>query len=117
MTGAALSAAATAPALVKVPTGIAGLDELTGGGLPAGRSTLVCGGAGCGKTLLAANFLANGALRFGEPGVFMGFEENAADLVVNVASIGFDLEDLIAQRRIVVDYVHVQRSEIEETGE
>ena len=116
MTGAALSAT-SAPALAKAPTGIAGLDELTAGGLPAGRSTLVCGGAGCGKTLLGAAFLAHGALRFGEPGVFMGFEENAADLVVNVASIGFDLERLIAERKIAVDYVHVQRSEIEETGE
>jgi circadian clock protein KaiC len=117
MTGAALSAATAAPALIKAPTGIAGLDELTGGGLPAGRPTLVCGGAGCGKTLLAASFLANGALRFDEPGVFMGFEETAADLGVNAASIGFDLERLAAEKRIVVDYVHVQRSEIEETGE
>jgi circadian clock protein KaiC len=117
MTGAALSTAATAPGLIKAPTGIAGLDELTGGGLPAGRATLVCGGAGCGKTLLAASFLANGALCFDEPGVFMGFEETAADLGVNAASIGFDLERLAAEKRIVVDYVHVQRSEIEETGE
>ena len=117
MTGAARLMAATAPALVKAPTGIAGLDELTAGGLPAGRPTLLCGGAGCGKTLLAASFLANGALLYDEPGVFMGFEELAADLLINVASIGFDLAGLVDQRRIVVDYVHVQRSEIEETGE
>jgi circadian clock protein KaiC len=117
MTQAALSAATTTPALTKAPTGIDGLDQLTHGGLPAGRTTLVCGGAGCGKTLLAASFLANGALHFGEPGVFMGFEENAEELVVNVASIGFDLDRLIAQRMIAVDYVRVQRAEIEETGE
>jgi circadian clock protein KaiC len=88
MTGLASVAAIAAPILVKAPTGIGGLDELTGGGLPAGRPTLLCGGAGCGKTLLAATFLAEGALRFGEPGVFMGFEETAADLALNVASIG-----------------------------
>ena len=117
MTHAALSAATTTPALTKAPTGIDGLDQLTHGGLPAGRTTLVCGGAGCGKTLLAASFLANGALRLGEPGVFMGFEENAEELVVNVASIGFDLDRLIAQKLIAVDYVRVQRAEIEETGE
>jgi circadian clock protein KaiC len=117
MTGVASATTIAAPTLVKAPTGIAGLDELTGGGLPACRPTLLCGSAGCGKTLLAATFLAEGALRFGEPGVFMGFEETAADLILNVASIGFDLDRLIAEKLIAVDYVHVRRSEIEETGE
>jgi circadian clock protein KaiC len=104
-------------ALAKAPTGIAGLDELTVGGLPAGRPTLVCGGAGCGKTLLAATFLVKGAVDYGEPGVFMSFEENASDLVKNVASLGYDLESLMAQKKIAIDYVHVERTEIEETGE
>lgn len=101
----------------KAPTGIEGLDELTFGGLPAGRPTLVCGGPGCGKTLLAATFLVKGAVEHGEPGVFMTFEENAGDLVKNVASLGYDLERLIAQKKIAIDHVHVERSEIEETGE
>ena len=109
-----------APAAVgirKAPTGIAGLDEITAGGLPAGRPTLVCGSAGCGKTLLAMEFLVRGAIAYGEPGVFMSFEESAEDLAENVRSLGFDLEDLIQRRQLVVDYVHVERSEIEETGE
>ncbi len=109
-----------APAAVgirKAPTGIAGLDEITGGGLPAGRPTLVCGSAGCGKTLLAMEFLVRGILEHGEPGVFMSFEERAEDLAENVRSLGFDLEDLIQRQKLVVDYVHVERSEIEETGE
>src|SRR5512140_3174110 len=103
--------------LAKSPTGIQGLDEITGGGLPKGRPTLVCGGAGCGKTLLAMEFLVRGATEFNEPGVFMAFEENAKDLTQNVASLGFDLKDLIAHKKIVVDYVYVERSEIEESGE
>jgi circadian clock protein KaiC len=108
----------TAPqGIAKTPTGISGLDELTFGGLPAGRPTLVCGGAGCGKTLLAATFLVKGAVDYGEPGVFMTFEENISDLVKNVASLGYDLESLIARKKIAVDYVHLERSEIEETGE
>ena len=104
-------------ALIKAPTGIEGLDEITGGGLPAGRPTLICGSAGCGKTMLAMEFLVRGATQFNEPGVFMMFEENAAELIANVRSLGFDLEALVAEKKIVLDYVHIERSEIEETGE
>ncbi len=105
------------PQLPKAPTGIQGLDEITGGGLPKGRPTLVCGGTGCGKTLLAMEFLVRGATDFNEPGVFMAFEETVKDLTQNVASLGFDLKDLVARKKIVLDYVHVERSEIEEAGE
>jgi circadian clock protein KaiC len=104
-------------ALHKVPSGINGLDEVTGGGLPAGRPTLVCGGPGSGKTLVGLSFLVNGARQYGEPGVLMSFEENANDLASDVASLGFDLQELVAQGQLFVDYVHVDRSEIEETGE
>jgi circadian clock protein KaiC len=107
----------SAPTLSKAPTGIEGLDEITGGGLPAGRPTLVCGAAGCGKTMLAVEFLIRGATQFGEPGVFMMFEENVAELTANVRSLGFDLAKLSAQKKMVLDYVHIERSEIEETGE
>jgi circadian clock protein KaiC len=103
--------------LPKAPTGIQGLDEITGGGLPKGRPTLVCGSAGCGKTLLAMEFLVRGATQFNEPGVFMAFEETAQDLTQNVASLGFDLKDLIARKKMVLDFVYIERSEIEETGE
>jgi circadian clock protein KaiC len=103
--------------LPKSPTGIQGLDEITGGGLPKGRPTLLCGGAGCGKTLLAMEFLVRGARQFNEPGVFMAFEETAKDLTQNVASLGFDLKDLIAHKKMVLDFVYIERSEIEETGE
>lgn len=105
------------PSLAKAPTGIQGLDELTGGGLPQGRPTLLCGGAGCGKTLLAMEFLVRGALESGEPGVFMAFEENAGELATNFASLGYDLEALVEQKKLVLDFVHIERSEIEETGE
>jgi circadian clock protein KaiC len=105
------------PTLSKSPTGIPGLDEITGGGLPTGRPTLVSGGPGSGKTLLGITFLVNGALQFGEPGVLMSFEQNATELAQDVASLGFDLPRLIDEKRLVVDYVHVERSEIEETGE
>jgi circadian clock protein KaiC len=105
------------PQLLKAPTGIQGLDEITGGGLPKGRPTLVCGGAGCGKTLLAMEFLVRGAIEFDEPGVFMAFEETAKDLTKNVASLGFDLDGLIAEKKMVLDFVYIERSEIEETGE
>ena len=105
------------PNQAKAATGIEGLDEITGGGLPAGRPTLVCGTAGCGKTMLAMEFLVRGATQFSEPGVFMMFEENASELTANVRSLGFDLKDLVARKQIVLDYVHVERSEIEETGE
>ena len=101
----------------KAPTGITGLDEITGGGLPKGPPTLVCGPAGCGKTLLAMEFLVRGATLFNEPGVFMCFEENEAELIKNVASLGFDLQGLSAQKKIVLKYVRVERSEIEEAGE
>lgn len=103
--------------LPKSPTGIKGLDEITGGGLPQGRPTLICGSAGSGKTLLAMQFLLGGALQFDEPGVFIAFEETAEDLVQNVASLGFDLNDLAAKGKIALDHVRVERSEIEETGE
>lgn len=105
------------PHLAKAPTGIQGLDEITDGGLPKGRPTLVCGGAGCGKTLLAMEFLVRGTTEFNEPGVFMAFEETAQDLSQNFASLGFDLRELIARKKIVVDSVHIERSEIEEGGE
>jgi circadian clock protein KaiC len=101
----------------KAPTGIEGLDELTGGGLPKGRPTLICGSAGCGKTLLAMEFLVKGITKFNEPGVFMAFEETAKDLAVNVASMGFDLDQMVQQKMLKLDYVYVERSEIEETGE
>ena len=104
-----LPAPATLP---KSPTGITGLDEITGGGLPRGRPTLVSGGAGCGKTMLAMEFLVRGATQFGEPGVFMMFEENAQELTDNVRSLGFDLDKLVARKKIVLDHVR-----IEETGE
>ena len=103
--------------LPKCPTGIQGLDEITGGGFPCGRPTLVCGGAGCGKTLLAAEFLVRGAVQFGEPGVLMAFEETEAELKANVASLGFDLAGLVRRKKIVIDHVHIERSEVRESGE
>ena len=109
-----LPAAATLP---KVPTGITGLDEITGGGFPKGRPTLVCGAAGCGKTLLAMEFLVRGATEFGEPGAFIAFEETAEELTQNVRSLGFDLDDLQTKEKLSIDYVRIERSEIEETGE
>ena len=102
--------------LTKALTGIQGLDEITGGGLPRGRPTLVCGSAGCGKTLLAMEFLVRGATQFGEPGVFMSFEETAAELTQNVRSLGFNLDDLVQQKKLAMDFVRVERNEIEETG-
>jgi circadian clock protein KaiC len=101
----------------KCPTGIQGLDEITGGGLPRGRPTLVCGGAGCGKTLFAAEFIVRGAAELGEPGVFMSFEETGAELKANVASLGFDLAALVRRKKILLEHVHIERSEIHETGE
>ena len=103
--------------LPKAPVGIQGLDEITGGGLPRGRPTLICGSSGCGKTLLAMEFLVRGATQFGEPGVFMAFEETGHELTQNVRSLGFDLDDLVARKKIVLDFVRVERSEIEETGD
>ena len=103
--------------LQKEPTGISGFDEITRGGLPAGRATLVCGSAGAGKTLFAMEFLVRGATLFNEPGVFMSFEENDQELAANVSSLGFDLNQLVADKKLVLDYVFIERSEIEETGE
>jgi circadian clock protein KaiC len=103
--------------LAKCPTGISGLDDITEGGLPRGRPTLVCGGAGSGKTLLAMEFIVRGITEFDEPGVFMAFEETAEDLAANVASLGFDVNGLIRRKKMAIDYVHIERSEIEETGE
>jgi circadian clock protein KaiC len=103
--------------LPKAPTGISGLDEVTGGGLPRGRPTLVCGPAGCGKTLLAMEFLVRGITEFDEPGVFVAFEESAADLIANVASLGFDLAQFEADGRMVIDHVGMVGSEMKEAGE
>ncbi|MES2850264.1 MAG: circadian clock protein KaiC [Bacteroidota bacterium] len=103
--------------LQKALTGISGFDEITMGGLPQGRPTLICGEAGSGKTLFAMEFLIRGAMQFNEPGVFVAFEEKASDLAVNVASLGFNVNKLISQDKIRIDYVHIERSEIEETGE
>jgi circadian clock protein KaiC len=109
--------AGTDSRLEKCPTGISGLDEIMCGGLPRGRATLVCGAAGCGKTLLAMQFLVNGAVAYDEPGVFMSFEETEAELAVNIASLGVDLQALVAAGMMSLDYVYVERSEIAETGE
>lgn len=103
--------------LEKSPTGIKGLDEITDGGLPQGRPTLVCGGAGSGKTLLSMQFLAQGAMQYGEPGVFVAFEETADELSKNFASLGFDLKKLIETNKLLIDYIYIDSSEIEETGE
>ena len=103
--------------LPKAPTGIQGLDEITGGGFPRGRPTLICGSAGAGKTLLSMEFLVTGAMRYNEPGVFMAFEETAAELAQNVRSLGFDLDDLAKKKKLLVDYVRIERSEIDETGD
>jgi len=112
-----LSFNSVSSSLPKCPTGIQGLDEITDGGLPRGRPTLVCGGAGCGKTLLAAEFLVRGAVQFNEPGVLMAFEETEKELTANVASLGFDLDGLVRRKKIVVDYVHIERSEMQKSGE
>ena len=103
--------------LPKSPTSIQGLDEITGGGLPKGRPTLVCGGAGCGKTLFAMEFLVRGATQYLEPGVFISFEETEKELTSNVASLGFDLDSLIKSKKIWLEHIHVERSEIEQSGE
>lgn len=105
------------PGIRKASTGIHGLDEITGGGLPHGRPTLLCGSAGCGKTLLAMEFLVRGATEFGEPGVFFAFEETAGELTENVKSLGFDLAELEAQNKLSLEHIRIERSEIEEAGE
>jgi circadian clock protein KaiC len=103
--------------LEKAPTGIQGFEDIVEGGLPRGRTTLVCGGPGCGKTLMALEFLVHGAEQFNEPGVFIAFEETEQELATNLASLGIDLTALIAEKKLFVDYVYIERSEIEETGE
>ncbi len=114
MTGTSHS---TVPGLEKAPTGIDGFDEITAGGLPKGRPSLICGAAGCGKTLFATEFLVRGATEFGEPGVFVAFEETAKDLTANVASLGFDLAELQRTNLLRIDHISVDRSEIEESGD
>src|SRR5687768_17741646 len=106
MSKRAANKSGTTRSLPKAATGIEGLDEITGGGLPRGRPSLICGGAGCGKTLFAAEFLVRGATQFGEPGVFMAFEETEAELSANVASLGFDLGSLVRRKKIVFEHVH-----------
>jgi len=103
--------------LQKSLTGISGFDEITQGGLPLGRPTLICGEAGSGKTLFAMEFIVRGATQFNEPGVFVAFEEKAEELATNVASLGFDIKKLVSQNKLRIDHVHIERSEIEETGE
>ena len=109
--------AGPAEELLKCPTGIQGLDEITYGGLPRGRPTLVCGTAGSGKTLLAMEFLVRGATRYNEPGVFISFEESSRELAQNSASMGFDLPALEKAGKLALDFVFIERSQIEETGE
>src|SRR3954454_11082151 len=103
--------------LRKARTGIEGFDEITGGGLPAGRPTLICGSAGCGKTLFAMEFLVRGATECGEPGVFVAFEETEDDPIKNVRSLGFNLHELVGKQLLVIDHIRIERSEIEEAGE
>src|SRR5262245_35494650 len=103
--------------LQKAPTGIVGFDEITSGGLPKGRPSLVCGGPGCGKSLFAVEFLVRGALQYDEPGVLMTFEESSRDIDQNVASLGFNIPNLIARKKLFIDYVHLDRNQIEENGE
>jgi circadian clock protein KaiC len=105
------------PTLPKSPTGIQGLDEITRGGFPRGRPTLVCGSAGAGKTLLSMEFLVRGATEYNEPGVFMAFEETAPELAQNVRSLGFDLDELVREKKLAIDFVRIERSEIDETGD
>lgn len=107
----------TLPLLQKAPTGIDGFDQITNGGVPQGRPTLVCGSAGCGKSLFAVEFLIRGAMEYGEPGVLMTFEETADDIRKNVASLGFNVDQLIADKKLIIDYVKIDRNDIEENGE
>ena len=100
----------------KCPVGIAGFDQITNGGLPRGRPALICGGAGCGKTLFAIEFVVRGATQFNEPGVFISFEETAEDLTANVRSLGFNLNNLVRRKLLAMDFIRIERSEIEETG-
>src|SRR4051794_41771844 len=110
LSGAGRPAIRRPPGIAKSPTGVSGLDELTGGGLPAGRATLVCGGPGCGKTLLGAPFLVKGATEHGEAGVFASFEGGRGGLVGKVASLGYELEGVVARRVLLVDPARIQAS-------
>ncbi len=101
----------------KCPTGVHGLDEITLGGLPRGRPTLICGSAGCGKTLLGMEFLIRGATEFNEPGVCVSFEETAEELASNVASLGFDVRALVAQKKLAIDHIYFEPDEVQESGE
>jgi circadian clock protein KaiC len=105
------------PAVEKCPTGIAGLDEITLGGLPKGRPTLLCGSAGCGKTLFAMTFLYNGVVEYDEPGVFIAFEERPEELIKNVGSLKYDLQKLIDEKKLAIDYVHIDPNQIDEVGD
>src|ERR1700760_3408343 len=105
------------PVIEKAATGIDGLDEITFGGLPKGRPTLLCGAAGCGKTLFAMTFLYNGVVHHDEPGIFIAFEEQPDDLIKNVGSLGYGIERLIAEKKFAVDHIHIERNEIEEAGD
>jgi circadian clock protein KaiC len=105
------------PSVGKSPTGIRGLDDVTQGGLPQGRPTLLCGSAGCGKTLFGMSFLYNGAVQYDEPGVFVAFEERPEDLIENVGSLNYDIDKLIAEKKIAIDHVEIERTKIAEAGE
>ena len=105
------------PTVGKSATGIRGLDEVTHGGLPRGRPTLLCGSAGCGKTLFGMTFLYNGAVEYNEPGVFLAFEERSEDLIKNVGSLNYDVEKLIAEKKLAIDHIEIERSKIAESGE
>jgi circadian clock protein KaiC len=108
---------ASSPALEKAPTGIRGLDEISGGGLPRGRTTIVCGGPGCGKTMLGMEFLVRGIEEFGEPGVLLSFEETTEEITRNVASLGFDLEALVRKKKLFLDFLPVEPNDIQEAGD
>ncbi|MBK9748653.1 MAG: circadian clock protein KaiC [Chloroflexi bacterium] len=112
-----MAAAPMYPTLTKAPTGITGFDQVTGGGLPEGRTTLVCGGTGCGKTLFAMEFLIRGITEFDEPGVFIAFEETREELTQNFSSLGFDLENLSAQNKLLIDHIHTDWDRMDQTGE
>jgi len=103
--------------LGKAPTGISGLDEISGGGLPRGRTTIVCGGPGCGKTMLGLEFLVRGIEEFGEPGVLLAFEETPEEMTRNFASLGFDLKGLSDKKKFFLDFMRIEPSEIHETGD
>src|SRR3954463_6827874 len=105
------------PVIEKSATGIDGLDEITFGGFPRGRPTLLCGAAGCGKTLFAMTFLYSGAIQYGEPGIFVAFEERPAELIKNVGSLNYDLQKLVTENKLAIDHVHIERAQIEEAGE